>query len=393
MPSDYFDRRQHKLTYVNSVREYRAGAPRGPERGRGPKTPGITIGAIAWEGASPLEEWTSSGTADTPELRKSVPIRFGGDTMLWAVWLYYAEGRTQSEVSQMLGVSRASVANYLARARRDGLVTVNIVPDVLSRVTRSVELAERYGLAGAGVTPALEGGPAGGDETPRALRRRLGIAAAQVLLPRLGTASVLGVAWGRTMLEVARALPERRLPATRVVQVSGSSLGDTESSPEACTALIAGRLGARCYNFHAPAVVSSRALRDALLRESTLIRHFERMRACDSVIFGIGELSGGTIWSDTDSLPPAVAGEYVARGAAGIVIGRFIDGAGREVEGPLSGRQIGMELGDLAAVPERICVAGGPEKIGAIRAALMGGYVTHLVTDALSAATLLEVSQ
>ena len=335
----------------------------------------------------------SSATAGTPETGRSVPIRFGGDTMLWAAWLYYAEGRTQSEVSQRLGVSRASVVNYLARARRDGLVTMNIVPDVLGRVTRSTELAERYGLAGAGVTPAFEGAASGGEEAPGALRRRLGIAGAQALLSRLETASVLGVAWGRTMLEVARALPERRLPATRIVQVSGSSLGDAESSPEACTALIAGRLGARCYNFHAPAVVSSRALRDALLRESTLIRHFERVRACDSVIFGVGELSGETIWSDTDSLPPAVADEYVARGAAGIVIGRFIDGAGGEVDGSLSGRQIGMELQDLAAVPERICVAGGPEKIGAIHAALVGGYVTHLVTDALSAATLMEVSR
>ena len=340
----------------------------------------------------------SCATAGTPETGKTVPIRFGGDTMLWAAWLYYAEGRTQSEVSQILGVSRASVVNYLARARRDGLVTMNILPDILSRVTRGAELAEHYGLVEAGVIPAfeggaLEGGACGGEEAPGALRRRLGIAGAQVLLSRLETTSVLGVAWGRTMLEVARALPERRLPATRIVQVSGSSLGDAESSPEACTALIAGRLGARCYNFHAPAAVSSRALRDALLRESTLIRHFERVRACDSVIFGVGELSGGTIWSDTDSLPPAVAGEYVTRGAAGIVIGRFIDGAGREVEGSLSGRQIGMELQDLAAVPERICVAGGPEKIGAIRAALMGGYVTHLVTDALSAATLMEASR
>ena len=340
----------------------------------------------------------SSGSADTPGPARLAPMQFGGDTMLWAVWLYYAEGRTQSEVSQVLGVSRASVANYLAQARRRGLVTVNIAPQLLSRVTRSAALAERFGLAGAYVIPALEGGspdggnPGRGNEIPGALRRRLGVAAAQTLLPRLGTASVLGVAWGRTMLELARALPERSLPATHVVQVSGSSLGDAESSPEACTALIAGRLGARCYNFHAPAVVSRRTLRDALLAESTLIRHFERVRACAVIVFGAGELGAGTIWSDTDSVPPAVAGEYVARGAVGVVIGRFIDRAGRPVAGPLSGRQIGMELGDLATVPERICVAGGPEKVEAVRAALAGGYVTHLVTDARTSASLLEGS-
>lgn len=313
-------------------------------------------------------------------------LEFGGDALTWATWLYYAESRTQAEVAEAIGVSRASVANYLAEARRRGLVAIELRPDLLTSVAEGRALAARFGLSAAHVVPL----PDEARPEPAALRRRLGTAAAHALAPLLREGLTLGVAWGRTMLELARALPERALPGLRVAQVSGSSLGDAESSPEACTALIAGRLGARCWNLHAPAVLSTPALRDALLAEPALRRHMARLRGCDVVALGVGELHAGVAWADTDALSGAAAEDYVARGAAGVLIGRFIDAAGREVEGPLSGRQIGMELAELAAAPLRLAVAGGPEKVAAVRAALTGGHVTHLVTDARTARALLE---
>ena len=314
------------------------------------------------------------------------PASFGEDAVAWAMWLYYAEGRTQNEVAQTLGVSRASVANYLSEARRRGLVSINMQPDVLAGVELGRRLSERYGLAGAHVVPAGEAE----DEDAAELRRRLGAAGGHVLRPRLRADTVLGVAWGRTMLALAQALPEQNLPELRVVQVSGSSLGGDEYSPEFCTGLIATRLGARCENFHAPAIVSSREMRDALLAEPGIARQLSRIKTCDIVVFGVGELDVAVVFSDPDFLTKATVAQYLAKEAVGVMIGRFIDAQGEEIEGPLSGRQIGIELDALRAAPERICVAGGPRKLGAIRAILAAGYATHLVTDAGTARRLVE---
>lgn len=314
------------------------------------------------------------------------PASFGDDAVAWAMWLYYAEGRTQNEVAQMLGVSRASVANYLSEARRRGLVSINMAPDVLAGVELGGLLSERYGLTGAHIIPA---GETAGEDLAE-LRRRLGAAGSHVLRPRLGAETVLGVAWGRTMLAMAQALPEQSLPDMRVVQVSGSSLGGEESSPEFCTGLIATRLGARCENFHAPAIVSSRAMRDALLAEPGIARQLSRIKTCNIIVFGVGELDDAVVFSDPDFLTKSTISDYLAREAVGVVIGRFIDAQGEEVEGPLSGRQIGIELDALRAAPERICVAGGPRKLKVIRAALSAGYATHLVTDSDTARRLAE---
>lgn len=310
------------------------------------------------------------------------PIQYGGDALVWATWLYYAESRTQHEIAKALGVSRASVANYLAEARRRGLVKISLDPGILQKVSDSGALAQRFGLEGAMIAPSVD--------DPAMLRPRVGAAAALALTPHLGPEVRLGVAWGRTVIEVARALPEHDLPTLRVMQLSGSFLSDSEHSPETCAARVAGRLGARCLNFHAPAVLSSRAVRDALLAEPSLRRHAERTKRCDLVVFGVGQLSESEAWADTEFLPESVVRAYMERGGVGEVIGRFIDASGREVDGPLSGRQVGMELDDLKAVPMRLLATGGAAKLAAIRAALVGGYATHFVTDADTARLLME---
>lgn len=308
------------------------------------------------------------------------PIEFGGDVVAWAAWAYYVDELTQAQVAQTLGVSRATVANYLAEARARRLVTIAMDPGALAQMQVGRALADRHGLQGAFVIPA-SGGP---------LVARLGAAGARVLAARLGPADVLGVAWGRTVHALAEALPDRSLPGVRVVQIAGSSLGGADFPPELCTATIARRLGAACVNLHAPGFLSSRQIRDALLAEPALQRQFALIAACDRVVFGVGNLEPGTRFADAPHLAPGIAAEYLARGAVCVAIGRFLDASGRETDGPLADCIIAMTLADLARAPERICVAGGPDKIAALRAVLRGGHATHLVTDMLTARALLE---
>lgn len=305
-----------------------------------------------------------------------------------AAWLYYGEGKTQQEVARALGVSRASVANYLAEARRCGLVEIALAPDLLSCSTLARDLADRHGLTGAHVIPEL----ADDGTEATGLRTRIGRAGAAVLANIIRPGMVVGVAWGRTMLALAQALQPCRIPGLKVVQVSGSSLGDTETSPEACTAVMANRLGGLSANFHAPGVVSSAALCESILAEPGIARHMDRARNSDLAVFGVGEVAPGVGFDDPHFLTGEVLDAYHRAGAVAFLLGRFIDQKGVELEGPLAGRQISMALDDLRHVPIRICVAGGAAKAEAIAAMLAGRYATHLITDAALATRLQEIA-
>ena len=312
-----------------------------------------------------------------------IPAAFD-DTVVWAAWLYYADQLNQSEVAKALNVSRATVVALLQEAREREVVTIRLRSDLVSRTALAQSLTARYGLASALVIP---------DCDDADLVDRLGDAGARFLGDQLQPDDVIGVAWGRTVLAAARAMSRSNAvsPLT-VVQVTGSSTGSWDFSPELCTSLLANRLGARCSNLLAPALLSSPALRDQLMAEPMLVHQFKLIRSATRILFGVGDLGPAGTLLTSGFTTAATVRRYAAAGACGAVLGRFIAANGDPVPSDFDRRMIGITLEELKEIPVRICVAGGAVKHKAICAALTGGYATHVVTDASTARQLLNAA-
>lgn len=314
------------------------------------------------------------------------PLQFSGDPVAWAAWLYYVDGENQEGAAKRLGVSRATVMNYLNEAKERNLVRISLDPAMLSEGALNAALCQRYGLKDVLVLP----GSGGVSLDPETLRKQAGSCGARALKSLLAENQTLGVAWGRTMLEVGLALPRDAVQDVTVLQIAGSMLNDEKSSPEFCSAMIANRLGAKSLNFHAPAIVSSFELRESLMQEPALAKYRERLKHCDMMIFGVGGVEEAPSLGDEHFSDPGIVKAYSEQGAEGIIVGRFINADGHEISGPLTNRQIAISLEDLKNTPTRLLVAAGQSKAKAIRAALMGGYCTHLIMDFETAQTLLD---
>jgi DNA-binding transcriptional regulator LsrR (DeoR family) len=312
----------------------------------------------------------------------SPPPEFVGDPIVWAAWLYYEERMTQEEVADQLGVSRASVVNFLQEARDRGIVTIAVASVHLQSVRIARELARRFDLESCVVVPD-DGGRLPDYE-------RIGRAGARLLVEMLKPDDVLGVSWGRTVLALSAALSPVHRPGVSVVQISGSAIGTAEFSPELCTTNIAHRLGARCINLHAPGIVSRPEIKTLFMQEPSLVEQFHVIRSCNKVVFGIAGMGGASTVLRSGYMNPGTMRPYIEGGAVGVMAGRFIDIEGRPVLGALDDQMIGLTVGELARIPERICVAGGRDKVDAIHAMLRGGYATVLVTDEGTAQALVE---
>jgi DNA-binding transcriptional regulator LsrR (DeoR family) len=303
----------------------------------------------------------------------SPPAEFGGDAVVWAAWLYYEERFTQEEIADRLGISRATVVSVLQEARDRGIVTIAVSPEHLRQVGLSRHIARRYGLASCLVVPD-DGGRAPDYE-------RVGHAGARLLAEMLRPDDVVGVSWGRTVLSLSNALPAVALPHVSVVQVTGSAIGNYAFSPELCTSNIASRIGARCVNLHAPGIVSRPEVKEILMREPSLVEQFRLIRSCTKIVFGVTNVEASSMAFGSGYLTPDASRPYVERGAVGVLFGRFFDIEGRPVRGDLDDRMIGLEIDEIAAIPDRVCVAAGIDKIVAIHAMLTAGYASVLVTD------------
>ena len=76
------------------------------------------------------------------------------ELLLRAAWYYYKDELTQDEIARRLSMSRASVGRLLDRARRVGLVSINLNTEHLDAFELSGELRKVFGLAEALVCAA-----------------------------------------------------------------------------------------------------------------------------------------------------------------------------------------------------------------------------------------------
>ncbi|WP_082675383.1 bifunctional sugar-binding transcriptional regulator/dihydroxyacetone kinase subunit DhaK [Aureimonas ureilytica] len=311
-----------------------------------------------------------------------IPLRFGDDPQLWAAWLYYEEGLTQGEIADAMGVSRATVNATLADARVRGVVDITIEPQRLAALTLAREVKRHFGLHDCLVVPTS--GPPGQHID------QLGRAGGLALIDTLRSGDTLAVAWGRTVMAIARQLRARPLQDLRVVQATGGMSTGGPDSPELCASAIAEALGAVCLPLTAPGIVSSPQLRALLLEEPLLRAQFEALRGANRALIGISSLRPNSTIHTSGFFDAVPLQDYLARNAVGVLAGRFLGPNGEPVEGPLDERTIGLSLADLAHIERRIAVAGGFDKVPAILAALRGRHCNVLVTDAATARGLLD---
>jgi len=302
-----------------------------------------------------------------------------------ASW-YYEEGLDQAAIARRLGCSRSMVSRYLKEARARGLVEIRVRHPLKTDPLLAKALQGAFPLREALVL-------ADPPSDPRSLLRRLGELGARALQQRLRPGIRIGVSWGTAVYEVVRAMPELPVSRAQVVQIIGAlGAGDPMIDGPELARWLAEKLNAPVRHLHAPLLVEGEAVAQALRSERAIVETLDLARRVHVALIGIGSVdprlsslrrAGYLTESDLEALRAA--------GAVGDVLARALDAEGNLLDHPLNRRVIGLELEALRRIPTVIAVAGGVAKAPAIRAALRGGYLDVLVTDAEAAAAVLTL--
>ena len=319
-----------------------------------------------------------------PTRRRSAGQVSGDNLVIEAAWMYYHEMKKQSEIARRLGVSRATIVNCLQEAKARGIVRIHLSDAAFTGHRLAEDLRKAFGLTAAYVVPDGTAGP--GEETLMRVAR----GAAEWLPELLQTGDRLGVSWGRTVFEVAEALHPATTRDVTVSQLVGSMATPYGFTAEICSANMAMKLGARLINLHAPAVLSDPELAARLRAEPIIATQLEALSHCNKAIFAAGSSSHESHVVSSGVASHAELDWYVEHGATAVLCGRFIDRNGAPVAGALNRRMIGIELEKLRQLDMGILVSAGPDKVVPMLSAIAGGYVSHVVTDAATAAGLLR---
>ena len=291
-----------------------------------------------------------------------------------AAWYYYMEDNTQAQIAEAMGVSRAKVIRLLEEARAQGIVQFSFRKNDSQRVSAEQLLIDRFGLKDAFVVP-----------TPldsSAINQSIAQGAAHYVSDHLREDGYLNIGYGDTVSRMLGFLAKNREESLNVVSLTG---GVSYYLPS---------VGTTAYSMHlfltpSPLVVSSRQVRDALLDEKSLQDVSTMTEYADMSVVGIGAAVEGATVLRNGILNEGELTVLKMQGAVGDVLNHFMDKDGNLIQTEIEDRVISTDLDKLRQLKNVVGVAGGKDKVMAIKAVLNGGYLNVLITDSDTAAELL----
>lgn len=299
-----------------------------------------------------------------------------------AGWLYYIAGKTQDDVARTLNVSRPTAQRLVSLCRAEGLITFRINHSISECMSLAAALRDHHGLVHCDVVPSD-----GTDATSIA-----GVAeAAAIVMERMLRDTdplVLGLGTGRSMrASVARVAPIPR-PLHRIVSLVGTISPDGSASRFNAPERLAELTGAQHFPMPLPMHATTVAQREQLLALDPVRRIFAMAQEADVWFSGMSQFAEDAVLYRDGFINRDELLELMRLGAVGENLGWAFDAEGRILdEGPNT---------RITSVPPspgsdrlRICVAHGPAKVAALRAALKGRIVNGLVTDENTARALL----
>ncbi|MHA6616542.1 sugar-binding transcriptional regulator [Pseudonocardia sp. DLS-67] len=297
----------------------------------------------------------------------AVPMR---DAVLMAnvARRYYLRSQSKQEIADTLGISRFKVARLLTAALETGIVRIQVGLPGESDGALSEELRRTFSLDRVVVLEDIE-------ESPRALLRRLGQAALEVLGEILTKDDVLGLASARPLLAMGDDVTA--FPACPVVQLTGAvSRPDARDIIQTIRALTEVG-GGEAHVFYAPIIGSEPTT--GMRRQPDVRQAFALLPDVSVAVLGIGSWEPG-LSTVHDAIDEDQRRALTEAGVTAEIAGIYLDDAGAPVANVLTGRTLTPSLPELLRIPARFGVTFDARKARAVRTAIRGKLINNLIT-------------
>lgn len=297
--------------------------------------------------------------------------------------LYYNEKLTEQEISARLGISRPKVSRLLKKALEIGIVEIKInTNNDLTSMEKEIE--KKYKLQEVKIVEYK-------TEENELLKKELGKAAAELLVRIIKNGDIIGVSWGTTIALIPQFIKINKKLNTCLFVPLVAGLGQAPYEIQANNIAIefAKAFGAKWQLLHAPAIVENLEVKKSILSDSMVKKSLEIAAKADVAIVGIGGPINTSTILESGYFGENEINELNREGAIGDICSRFFDINGNICErAEINNRIIGISLEQLKQIKRVVGVAGGKNKIQAIKSALKGGYINILVTDTVTAEEL-----
>ena len=301
-----------------------------------------------------------------------------------ACYMYYMENLTQAQIAKQLGVSRPQISRFLTYARENNIVSITINDPQSGRSVIEEKMCRIFHLKECHIVDKIASDRHDTmflmDEESNDLIRR-----------NLNDGDIVGISAGKTLYHASLALTDPQKKNLKVVPICGGTGYKGERwQTNKIISNISERWECESFQLNSPTFVSSESLKNQLIQEPDIKDILSLAKKSNLVIAGIGILDNIGTLMETGFLNEADIRELKEKKAVSSICGSFLDENGNDINFSGYKRMIGYRIDQFGQGTKVIAYAFGDEKIKSILAALKTGKIYALVTDILTAQSILD---
>ena len=304
--------------------------------------------------------------------------------MLQVCELYYMQDLSQSEIADVLEISRPTVKKLLTGAREKGLVKITI-STLQGRNYLDLErrLEQKLGLREVIVVEY--------NANENQQKNLLAQGAAAFLEAILEDGDEVGVSMGTSLSRMPAYITSRCENTIFVPLLGGIGEVDINVHSNNIAEALGKAFCGESMRLHAPSIVARAQTKRELLKEESIQRVLNHYEYLDIALLGIGTADERSAIAKTGYFTAHMLEEIKKSGACGDICMYVYDQRG-DTDQVLSNQGIiGISIPTLKKIPYIIGIAAGEYKANAIMGAVRGGLINTLVTDCKCAGMLMEM--
>ena len=297
--------------------------------------------------------------------------------------MYYEQELTQADIASALGVSRPLISNMLHRAKELGIVNIEIRSPLRSDKELFNRLKKRYGLVDGLIIPANR------NNLDFSLRNVVSQAALFVE-KKLANCQRIGLGWGNTVSQLINlfhvdliGMDNQRVACPLIGSMTSPS---SDWHPNELARRLTERIGGQTVWLHAPAFPGTKEN----YKNFQVTEEFQYIYKCwQKLDIALVEIEA---YPSVPDQATAIRFGFAlnTKQAVGGLLSYFYDISGKIIEGE-NDYVIRIPLDFLRKVKRIFLICSGNTKVQALLGALKMDIVTHLVTDDITANTMLEL--
>lgn len=291
-----------------------------------------------------------------------------------AVWMYYIEGMTQKDIAKSLGTTRLKVIKMLEEARNKNLIQFHIPVLDREKIELEQKITKHFHLNDVFIVSS---------NPEDNINESIAQAAAMYINDSIKENTFINMGYGDTLGRVLNNLANISEKRLSIISMTG---GVAPYLPNDSSHIF----NAQLFLLPTPLLMSSAETAQNILLEQPVKEIFEMSSLATISVVGIGGMNEESTIMKSDILSKNEFLQLKMRGAVGDILMHFINDKGELIESEIEDKLVSTNLSKLKEMDNVIAVAAGIEKIDAIRAGLIGGYIDTLITDETTAKYLIK---